>query len=83
MAVYFFHLATPGKLVVDEEGRDLPGLEAATQEAVDSARDIIADALKDGSDVHGFAFNVTDDRGQQVMIYDFNNQLNGGSTAPD
>ena len=79
MAHYFFHLATPGKLIVDEEGRDLPGLDAARQEAVESARDIIADSLRDGSNVHGFAFNVTDDSGEQVIVYDFKNLLNGGN----
>ena len=47
MPKYFFHLATPGKLVIDNEGRELPELDAARQEAQDLAREIIADARRE------------------------------------
>jgi hypothetical protein len=78
MPRFFFNLATPGQLVVDDEGVELPGLDAARKEAAECAREVIAEALKEGGDVAGYAFNVTDDHGEQVMIYEFKPLLDGG-----
>jgi hypothetical protein len=77
MTTYFFHLATPRQLIVDEEGTELSSLEQAREEAVKSARDIISDTLHEGHDVSGYAFNVTDEGGQQVMVFEFKDLLNG------
>jgi hypothetical protein len=81
MPTFYFHLATPGHLIVDEEGRNLSGLDAARQEAIASAREIIEDSAREGADVQGYAFNVTDEHGEQVMVYDFKNLMNGGTSA--
>jgi hypothetical protein len=81
MPTFYFHLATPGHLIVDEEGRNLSGLDAAREEAIESAREIIEGSAREGADVRGYAFNVTDEHGEQVMVYDFKNLVNGGSGA--
>jgi len=49
MAKYFFHL-TDGSagLFKDEEGEDLPSLEAAQTYAVESAREILSEAALSG-----------------------------------
>lgn len=77
--MYFFHLATPRHLIPDEEGMELADLEAARKEAAASARDIIAELMEEDHDVSGFAFNVVDEAGQQVLLFEFKPLLDGGS----
>jgi hypothetical protein len=81
MPMYFFHLATPGQLVVDDEGMELSGILEAQNEAEASAKNIIADAAREGIDVNGFSFTVTDDHGEQVLVFEFKKLLNGGATG--
>ena len=79
MPTFFFHLATPDGLVPDDRGTELPNVDAARNEAIASARAIIADSLREGGNVDGYAFTVRDHRGEQVLVYDFKNLLNGGN----
>jgi hypothetical protein len=48
MPRYFFHILSGGVTVEDEEGMQLPGMAAAQEEAVASARDLAFSADKDG-----------------------------------
>ena len=45
---YFMHISDANGFVEDEEGRELPGDEAARKEAVAAARDIMAGDLRGG-----------------------------------
>jgi hypothetical protein len=47
--------------------------------AVASARDIIADTTTVGHDISSYAFNVMDDCGQQVLVFEFKKLLDGGA----
>jgi hypothetical protein len=78
MPTFFFHLATPRQLIVDDEGIELANLEEARETAAESAKRLIADALEEGGDVDGYAFNVTDETGQPVLIFEFKPLLDGG-----
>jgi len=78
MPKLFFHLATPNGLVVDDEGIVVPDLNAAQIAVESAAKQLMAQALEEGSDVAGFCFNVVDEAGQQVLVYDFKNALDGG-----
>ena len=78
MTTYFFHLATPGQLIVDDRGIELSNLQEVRKVAVEFARDIISESLLEGREVGGYAFTVTDERGQQVMVFEFKDLLNGG-----
>ena len=80
MPTYFFHLATPGELVIDDEGVELSGLDAAREIAIASAREIIADTQSEGYDLSKYAFNVIDDNGAQVLMFEFKTVLNNAST---
>ena len=75
MPTYFFHLGTPDGLIPDERGMELANLDAVREEALASARAIISEFLRNGGIVHGYAFTVADDRGEQEMMYDFKNLL--------
>jgi hypothetical protein len=77
MPIYFFHLATPGQLIEDDEGMELANLDEARETAAESAKQLIADALEEGGDVGGYAFNVTDETGQPVLIFEFKPLLDG------
>jgi hypothetical protein len=48
MAIYFFHLCEGEDRVVDEEGRELPDMQAALAAAVAAARDIMAGDVRIG-----------------------------------
>jgi hypothetical protein len=78
MPTFFFHLNTPSQLIVDDEGMELADLAEARETAAESAKQLIADALEEGGDVGGYAFNVTDEAGQPVLIFEFKPLLDGG-----
>ena len=48
MPRFYFHFCLGDEFVEDEEGIDLPDLAAARSAAVASARDIMADEMRDG-----------------------------------
>jgi Domain of unknown function (DUF6894) len=48
MRRFYFHLRAGDELVPDEEGIDLPDLSAARREAIEAARELLAEAIKDG-----------------------------------
>jgi hypothetical protein len=78
MPTFFFHLVTPSQFIVDDEGMELANLNEARETAAESAKQLIADALQEGTDVGGYAFNVTDETGQPVLIFEFKPLLDGG-----
>ena len=49
MPIFFLHLHVGHKLIEDPEGSDLPSLEAAKTEALEAAREIIADRIIAGN----------------------------------
>jgi hypothetical protein len=63
MALYYFHVRTQSGLVEDEEGLDLPHLDAVRREAFVSAHEFLAEAEWSGP----LAFEVTDERGATVL----------------
>lgn len=55
MARFYLHLHNRTGLVPDEEGTDLPDLDAARQTAVDAIRDLISEEAKSGViDLRGY-----------------------------
>jgi hypothetical protein len=64
MPRYFFHLRAPtGRLILDDEGVDLPDLDAAAREAVEAARTFSNDAELGGDDYSGWFFEIRSDTG--------------------
>jgi hypothetical protein len=54
------------KLLEDPEGTHLPDVEAAKQEAILAARDILSNAIRAGKEKVPEAFVIVDDAGQAV-----------------
>jgi hypothetical protein len=66
MGRYYFHFQSGGKLVPDEEGIDFLDYTAAYREAVQSVRELLADAIKAG-DVHvPDALVISDETGKSL-----------------
>jgi hypothetical protein len=68
MARYFFHIKDGGHLVRDEEGTDLAGPDHARAHALQSARELCADAIKSGRDLDADAFVIADEQGQSLTF---------------
>lgn len=51
MARYYFHIREGGRRIPDDDGEELPNLEAARAEARLSAQDLIAECLKAAQEV--------------------------------
>lgn len=49
MPLFYFHIRTPVETIDDLEGMDLPDLEAARCEAIDSLRSIIGEEVRHGT----------------------------------
>ena len=64
MALYYFHVRTDRGLVEDEEGVDLPHMQAVRREALVSAHAFMAEAQWSGA----LAFEVVDAAGETVLI---------------
>ena len=76
---YHFNLREGGEYIVDEEGRDLPDLDAARAAAVEAARSLIATEALAGKLPIGAAIEVFDDWGSNVLNVPFREvvQLDG------
>jgi hypothetical protein len=66
MRRFYFHLRAGDELVPDEEGIDLPDLSAARREAIEAARELLAEAIKDGRPEVPEAFVIADEEGREI-----------------
>ncbi len=58
-------------IAIDEEGLDLPNVEAARLQALIGARDLIATQVRHGYFVRSHWIDVTDERGELVLKLPF------------
>jgi len=70
MPRYYFHLHN-GALARDEEGRELPDLEAARQEAIKAARELMGEDIKEGLLRLGHRIEIGDEDGREVLMVPF------------
>ena len=68
MPHFYLHIKHGADLIRDEEGIDLPTLADARAEALLSARELWADAIKAGQDLGADAFVIADAEGKQLMF---------------
>jgi hypothetical protein len=65
MARFYFHMRTGDHVEIDTDGTELPGLTAAKDEALHSAREILADAIR-ASRHPVDALVIADDSGREL-----------------
>ena len=68
MSRFYFHLQAGGQVVPDDEGTDLPDLSSPKREAMQSAREMLADAIKSGKPEVAEAFVITDEVGRALAV---------------
>jgi len=69
MATYFFNIRVGTTVVPDEEGTDLPDLDAVKDEATQSAGDLLRQATREPYLAsHPFRIEVEDEAGNQVLV---------------
>ena len=68
MGRFYFHLKDGDELIHDDEGIELPNVEAATREALLSARELLANAIKDGNPKVPEAFVIADEAGRILRV---------------
>jgi hypothetical protein len=63
MTIYHFNIRDGSKVAMDEEGMDLPSLDAAIREAETSGRELLADMVREGTPLDGQAVEITNEAG--------------------
>jgi hypothetical protein len=71
MPYYYFHLKTDSELSIDEAGAEMASLAEAKYEAVMSAREILADAIRVGKSKVPEAFVIADEAGRTLHVLTF------------
>lgn len=71
MTRYFFNVRNGQDLKLDEEGADFDTLDLAIDEAVASAREIVAERVKSGELIDGKRFEITTEAGEVVHTIPF------------
>src|SRR5258708_1004810 len=66
MRRFYFHLRARDELVPDDEGIDLPDFSAARREAIEAARELLAEAIKEGRAEVPEAFVIADEDGREI-----------------
>ena len=66
MGRFYFDVRAGYELTFDDEGMDLPDLSAAKREAVLSARELLAEAIKSGKQTVPEAFVIADEAGRSL-----------------
>jgi hypothetical protein len=66
MARFYFHLRIGNELVPDDEGSELPGLDAAKHAATQSARELLGNAIRSEREDSPDAVVVADGEGREL-----------------
>jgi hypothetical protein len=75
MPRYFFHIKDGDGLTTDDEGGDYRDLEAARDDAIEAARQIMSWAVRDGKQPDGQSFVITDEGGIVQLEFPFKDAL--------
>ena len=70
-ALYYFNLRTESDLIEDPEGDTYSSLQAAREDAVAKARDLIVEGHQNGEDRRGWRFEIMDRANQPVLTVSF------------
>lgn len=72
---YYFHVRNHEGLALDPEGAEFDTLNAACEEAFQSAREILADRLLRGEVIDGEVFEITMENGEIARTVPFRDSL--------
>ena len=75
MPHYFFHVREGADLSRDEEGQDLPNVEAARREAINTSREMLGEKLLHGGSLNHRTIEIADETGRVVDVVGANDVL--------
>jgi hypothetical protein len=75
MPRFFFHIRTESALIVDDEGEDQKDLVSVREQALESARELMAGCVLRGKEPDGDKFEITDEAGEVVLVLPFRDAL--------
>lgn len=75
MPRYYFHVREGSEISRDREGQDLPDVEAARREAVNSSREILGERLLHGGSLNHRTIEIADETGHVVDVVNSNDVL--------
>jgi Ser/Thr protein kinase RdoA (MazF antagonist) len=71
MPRYYFHIRQGNVLVEDSSGVEVSGAEGLEDEAIEAARDLLADGDLQGLDRRDWVYEVADESGATVLTLPF------------
>ena len=78
MPRYYMHMRNGSEFMDDYEGSDHPDIAAVHREAVDAAREIMADPVRAGRMMGRWEFLIIDEGGRQLAVIPFRAALRLG-----
>jgi hypothetical protein len=78
MARFYFHMRTGERVDRDTDGAEMPNLEAARAEALQSAREILAEAIKAAKSDLLDCLVIADEEGQELATVSLKDALSKG-----
>jgi hypothetical protein len=75
MPRFYFHIISGDTVIEDPDGSELPDLDTAMAEALQSARHLLADKVRNGEIVDGQRFEIRDDRGNLLATLAFKDAI--------
>jgi hypothetical protein len=79
---YYFHVRQGDLLQSDDEGRDLPAAEPLLDEAIEAARDLLAEGDLQGLDRREWVFEIADETGATVLVLPFADAIEPDMPTP-
>jgi hypothetical protein len=71
MSRFYFSVITNAEKIIDEEGTELPDLNAARAEAIEDARALMSDAILGGRDISDRSIEISNESGEVLMVVPF------------
>jgi len=68
---YYFHIREGTDVEIDQEGTELPSIDADHEEAREAAREIVAEMVRGRERIDGKTFEVTDETGRAITAIPF------------
>jgi hypothetical protein len=82
MPRFHLHQHRDGAVVVDDEGGEYASLEDAVEDAAQSAREIMADRLRQGEPIDGSEFHIMNEAGRIIAVVTFGDVAAGKPFPP-
>jgi hypothetical protein len=83
MPLYHLHIRRTSTRLPDEDGAEYPSLEAAREDAVQSARELLATHIRNGRLPIDWSIEITDEEGVVVLTVPFRKAVDYPPTLLD